>query len=61
MVAEVDPRQCVGCGRCADVCPVVGISVDESARIDRAACTGCGHCVAECPRGAIVLREARAY
>lgn len=57
-VAIVDPRLCVGCGVCEQVCPVRAISVAQVARVDGTRCTGCGRCVAECPRGALGLHEA---
>ncbi|MFW6054782.1 MAG: 4Fe-4S binding protein, partial [Thermodesulfobacteriota bacterium] len=31
-VAEIDPEVCVGCGKCADVCPVEAVAFDRSKR-----------------------------
>lgn len=48
-------EECVGCGRCVDVCPVRAIHLDYgSARVDEQ-CKGCGRCVAECPSGAMKI------
>lgn len=48
------PAQCIGCGRCADVCPTGAQSCDEGLhRLDRALCTRCFRCVDACPSGAL--------
>lgn len=47
---------CLGCGDCADVCPVNAICVkDGVARIDSRTCIGCGMCVETCPKHIISL------
>lgn len=62
-VAVVDEGACLGCGRCAAVCPPMALSVEagESKGQGRAElradlCLGCGLCVAACPRQAIRLQ-----
>ena len=49
-----EPQKCIGCFRCADVCPNAchGRS-DGLHRFDRAACTACGACADACPSGAL--------
>lgn len=50
----VDGEQCIGCGKCEDVCPYNAIEViDNVAVIDPQKCTFCLRCVEECPQGAI--------
>ncbi len=42
-------RKCIGCGRCAEVCPQgIGINMNE----ERERCIACGRCTEVCPAGA---------
>ena len=53
-------RKCIGCGKCAEVCPEgIGICLSEERFADRInriskndRCTACGACVKVCPVGA---------
>jgi ferredoxin len=48
--------RCVGCGRCAEVCPVEAITMEDgSPRIDEAWCIGCGVCDRACDDDAVEL------
>lgn len=54
MLAEA-PCAGGGCNRCADVCPVDAIAVNDGAiTLDRGHCIACGECVDTCPTGTIV-------
>lgn len=60
VVAMVDPRRCVGCGKCARVCPFgavkeVELRGEPKAEVVETLCQGCGLCTATCPQGAIQL------
>lgn len=54
-------KECVGCGKCEKVCPVLAISIEKNkegnatAKIDNEICLGCGVCVRNCPKDAIKL------
>ncbi len=55
-----DYDKCIGCGRCAQVCPESCIAMyDENGKkrpkTDYNYCKGCGLCAAECPVGAIKM------
>ena len=55
---------CVGCGACAEVCPMKAISlVNGIAVVDSAKCVGCGLCEKTCPKGIIHLvpRKVQAF
>lgn len=57
--AQVDQKECVGCGCCVKVCPkqIISIYKGQYAVIDQESCAGCGLCVRECPADLISLRE----
>jgi ferredoxin len=70
-LADIAENSCLGCGKCAKVCPIDAIAMvpaeqaqpkrKMSPRIDTSACLGCGVCALKCPAGAcrLVKREQR--
>ncbi len=52
---ELDAPNCIGCGRCVEVCPHGVFTLnDAKARIvDRDVCMECGACARNCPVGVI--------
>ena len=42
-------RECINCGRCADVCPQEAIDLELPGRIHREKCNRCGQCAGVCP------------
>lgn len=57
---EVSEDVCTGCGKCASVCPVLAITVEEGTRhavIDKEICLGCGICARNCSAGAVRMKR----
>lgn len=56
MAAKVDADKCVGCGPCAEACPVEAIKIENNvAVVDADTCIDCGACAGECPSEAITV------
>ncbi len=51
------PHHCIGCVKCATLCPEQAIVIGEDFRveIDRDKCTYCGECVEKCYAGAMTI------
>jgi len=48
------PAKCIGCGRCAQICPRQSHRVENGRHVfDRQSCIRCGACAAHCPSGAL--------
>lgn len=52
---ELRESDCIGCGRCLEVCPhqVFELAGDKARVIDRDACMECGACALNCPAKAL--------
>ncbi len=57
-IPKVSLETCIGCGKCAKVCPILAISIEEKRPvIDEEICLGCGVCARNCPAKAIELER----
>ena len=56
---RVDEDLCVGCGICADACPMKILIVHDRqcSLADDTICLECGTCVHECPKNALSIEE----
>lgn len=45
--------KCVGCGKCASVCPLNNIAIKDKKPVWNAPCAHCMACICNCPTGAI--------
>ena len=62
---KINPDECVSCGKCEKVCPILAISMLEREAsvdkkkpvIDETICLGCGVCARNCPKKAITLQR----
>ena len=52
--AQIDPDQCIGCGKCEEHCRFHAIVPENGkCRVDEFACEGCGVCQLVCPEEAV--------
>lgn len=57
-VPKVHPAECVGCGKCFNVCPARAITmVKGKPKIDRKRCIRCFCCQEFCPKGAMKVHR----
>lgn len=52
---KINTRECVGCGKCADLCPMKNISLSNGIAVSDNQCTMCYRCISKCPKQAITL------
>lgn len=45
--------KCIGCGKCAQLCPLNDISIVDGLPVWGKNCTHCMACICHCPTGAI--------
>lgn len=56
--AYIDPRKCIGCGKCQETCRFQAIQKKETVcEVTDYACEGCGVCEYVCPADAVSMKE----
>jgi ferredoxin len=60
-ITHADAENCLGCGKCKDICPVSAIEMTgengaKKAKVIPEKCIGCGVCVKHCPANALILQ-----
>ncbi|MBN1613314.1 MAG: 4Fe-4S binding protein [Deltaproteobacteria bacterium] len=65
-VVEVNPEDCIACGKCDEICQFGAISMkhypefgEDRSAVDAEICRGCGCCVIACPSGARTMKVVR--
>ena len=57
-VPKVAPKECIGCAKCAKICPAKAITMQKDLpQIDRSACIHCFCCQEFCPKGAMKVHR----
>ena len=52
---KIKSERCVGCGKCAAVCPMNNIEIDNDKARGKDKCTMCYRCFSNCPKQAITI------
>lgn len=55
-IRETELDECIGCGACAEICPVDAVKmVEDKPLVDPGWCIGCGVCAVQCPANVITI------
>lgn len=58
---SIEEGKCIGCGKCAELCPMNNIVLQLGKAHQRGKCTMCYRCVNHCPKQAITLLGKKLY
>lgn len=59
LVAQINRKECVACGVCANTCPLSAIVMVRGlyAQVNEDVCIGCRKCMMVCPASVIEMKE----
>lgn len=52
---KINKADCIGCGKCAKICPMKNLSISHGKPEPNGRCTMCYRCINQCPKRAITL------
>ena len=58
---NVNNQKCIGCGRCAELCPLDNIEIVGNKAVAKGKCTMCYRCFSHCPGKALTILGKRVY
>ena len=58
---NVDVQKCIGCGRCAELCPMKNIVINDGKAVSGNRCTLCYRCFGHCPTKALTILGKKVY
>jgi len=58
---DIDTAECIGCGKCVDLCPMKNLSIENGKAVSSNQCTLCYRCFSRCPAKAITILGKKVY
>lgn len=58
---HVNGEKCIGCGRCAELCPMKNIKIEKNRAVSHHRCTMCYRCFSHCPTQALTILGKKVY
>ncbi len=58
---NVDKDKCIGCGKCAAICPMSNIDIVDKKAVSNKRCTLCYRCFSHCPTKALTILGTHVY
>lgn len=58
---DINRQKCIGCGRCADICPMQNLKIESGKAVANGKCTMCYRCFSHCPTHALTILGKKVY
>lgn len=58
---NVNQQRCIGCGRCAQLCPMKNLRIENKKAVSYNRCTLCYRCFSHCPTKALTILGKQVY